>query len=1167
MSDSTNALASPPSPPATSTAVPRHGGLGGWRRLMILACVVAAAAIAVTYAVWTWSDLRRRPVRPLEMGGQWVRAAGEPAYTGCFVRRVRLPGHARNAWLAIAACDGFEVTVNGTPVGWQYLWRPTRPFQATLSEPGQRLTWPLAALSLNFARDYQWESHRNYVLPVFFDLAPYLTVGTNRICVEVESRRAPAKVRLDGDIELCTGERISLASSPDWQGEAVPPDYQHLDWRSPQYEAAGWPQAVVAETPPGQLLRTFDPRIYTTPFRGLWIRHPAATAQDSTWFEKQWHCDQVPDEAWLRIAANRNYEVCVNGRRWFLKTPDTTGLESGEWIFGNRRAADAPAAAERLDPHDAEGPFLPETVEPSWHGRPVDREWWEETPLATRRTTGGPSVLNQPVVPKALARDLAIGGFYAYNLSGLLHAGSNTIAIRLDRPATSDPARWPGQLAVDGEISSEDGSRDAIVSDGTWTARPVGADPVAGPSAAARVVRSARQAEGSLPTLHYRGTPLLRDFFPPWLKPAILAALAALLGAAGGLTLVGLFVRRRAPGAGAAALSRPVAAFVSVVLDALLPLGAVIAAMILLYVAYGERREQVWFLQPDLWFWGLGAAALLGGLAALARILRLTGASFPRLMAGGWQRFLHRFPQTYGWSCLILGIALSAFFLRVYALDFQPLDDDELASAQAIASIAQTGVPKYVPDAVWYTRSPLYHYLVGGAVWLFGENLWVLRLPSALFGVATGLLLYWCGARLLHRPWVGLTAFLLAAVHPEMIFTSHLVRFYQQQQFFALLTICWFCKGFVTDQSQRYRYLTLAAFAAAVLSQEVSFMMAFPLAVGYLFFAANRPTADNVKLIVAAACVVVAIAVDWLVFQTHCLTRFEGYSPTMQADIQPHFWEPYNFLSLFLGYSRIHVLLSIALLLGMPAAFRERDRVVYALHLFLFSGVVLTNLLVTQVSLRYQYWLYPLLLLLAVNNARAGLARWGALLENRTRRRPRLSFASGAALVVVCLAMVLSWSPWKIAATYDTKLLGDSTGAFSYIRSQLRPDDIVMTTEPHAKGALLEIGRSDYEIQIPVLYDFVLLQRGALIDRAAAARAVTSLEQLQQLCGEHPRIWIAINRERFLSRGQAINWQYPAARVELFLRQNLQLKYRSHLWCVYLWDADQGFQRSFRHDS
>jgi hypothetical protein len=1160
---------SPPPAAGDSQRPERHPVLGRGR-FIALAAVVTVAAVCTTYAAWQWSSVARtEPLRPLEMSGQWIQTPDEEAYGGHFRREFRLPGHVRNAWLAIGACDGFEVTVNGAPAGCLYVWRPTRPFQYTLSERGQRVSFPTVALALNVAREYQWEVHRHYLLPTFLDLTPYLHLGKNVICVEIEARRPPAKVRFDGAIELVSGESIKLASGTGWLAEPLPPDYQNLDWRGIDYRSLGWRHAVCADPPPGQPLQAFDPRIFSTAFRGSWIRHPAANAQDSVWFETEWQCDRAPDDAWLRIATNRNFDLFINGERGFPATPDRTGLESGDWIFGSRRAADPTVYPESLHTTEVGDLFIRQRFEPPRRGGPAD---WDIRKQAAAQlqwpNDRRPGALEQ-VAPKDFARDLAAGGYFAYNLRGLLHQGSNQIAIRLNRPESPSPADWSGQIAADGEVSFGDGTRQALASDGKWTCRCLGADSTEHPAfpAEAEVVNRARRAETPLAALQYRGTPIPHEVWAGWVAPAAFSAIAALLGMFGLLAVVALVSRRWAPGVGPRSLPPPVRIVASVLFDAILVFAVVIGMLVALQTVLGERSEQLWFLQPQIWQWGFLTAGVLGIAAALARILRMTGMARLRATAVRLGRLVRALPGTILWRFAVVWISLFILFLRVYALDFQPMDDDEYPSAMAIVSIARTGVPSYVPQAVWYTRSPLYHYITGASVWAFGENLWAMRIPTALFSVGTGVLTYLFGSRIMKRPWVGMAALVLATLHPQMVFTGHMVRFYQQQQFFALLVFYWFCKGFVTEQSQKYRYLTMAAILAAVLSQEITAVVIPQIVIGYLLFGENKSIRENIKLFVVAVCVVAVIAVDWMLYQTHCLTRLEGFSPFMQADVQPHIWEPYNTLTVFLSYSRIHVVLSIVLILGLPAALRERNRVSMAMHFLLFSGVVLTNLLVTQVSVRYVYWLFPLLFLLAIDNTRAGLAWLSSLGGFASRRRREFGFAPALCSLVVLAAMVAGFAPWRIPSTYGTKLLGDSSGAFQYIRSQLRPGDIVVAHEPHGKGAYMEIGQVDYELQIPIIYDFVLYDNGELVDRGSGARAMVSLEQLQKVCASHDRVWVAINRDKFQTRGQRLLWEHPTARTDLFLRENLQMKRRGYLWWVYLWDAREGLYRQFRRNS
>jgi hypothetical protein len=362
-------------------------------------------------AVQNWKNLEeKQPLKPLEMKGQWIKAPGEELYSGCFIRQVHLSGNVRCAWLAVASTDEFDVTVNGRPVGWIVMWRPTRPFQNDLSQVGQRLKWPLSVLSLNFAREYQWEDHRSYSLPLFMDITRYFNKGTNVICVDLRSRHAPAALLVDGGIELWTGEKISVNSGTDWKAEPVPPDAQHPDWRSRMYKSQSWHQAEVADAPPGEMYRSFDPRIYHTAFRGQWLRHPAASAQDSVWFQKVWQCDRKPTDAWIRLATNRRYEIYINGRRGFIDTPDSSGLENGEWIYNQTRDFGPLTLPENLDPNEVGSLFVGQsfsTPRNSYYLENVDDKKVQgkpPIPASQRNAEKSPSGLTS-ATPKALAKD------------------------------------------------------------------------------------------------------------------------------------------------------------------------------------------------------------------------------------------------------------------------------------------------------------------------------------------------------------------------------------------------------------------------------------------------------------------------------------------------------------------------------------------------------------------------------------------------------------------------------------------------------------------------------------------------------------------------------------------------------------------------------------------
>ena len=122
---------------------------------------------------------------------------------------------------------------------------------------------------------------------------------------------------------------------------------------------------------------------------------------------------------------------------------------------------------------------------------------------------------------------------------------------------------------------------------------------------------------------------------------------------------------------------------------------------------------------------------------------------------------------------LVVVVALAAG-LRLHRLDTLPpgLHTDEAANAWNAYCLLKTGTnqqgfrwPVSYLRAFGDNRSTLYVYLLLPFQALGGLNVWTTRLPGAVGGVVTVLLLYWIGTRLADST-VGLTAAVLLAVNP-----------------------------------------------------------------------------------------------------------------------------------------------------------------------------------------------------------------------------------------------------------------------------------------------------------------------------------------------------------------------------------------------------------------
>lgn len=80
-------------------------------------------------------------------------------------------------------------------------------------------------------------------------------------------------------------------------------------------------------------------------------------------------------------------------------------------------------------------------------------------------------------------------------------------------------------------------------------------------------------------------------------------------------------------------------------------------------------------------------------------------------------------------------LVVAGVWLRVVGLGHRQLAVDEYYWVSSIRHILQGGWPAF-PDGGWYVRGVLAQYITAASVLIFGDALWVYRLPSVLFSVA-----------------------------------------------------------------------------------------------------------------------------------------------------------------------------------------------------------------------------------------------------------------------------------------------------------------------------------------------------------------------------------------------------------------------------------------------
>ncbi len=1050
----------------------------------------------------------------------WIRTTDTTQYTGSFRKDYHLTGQIKSGWIGISSYGGYELLCNGNPVGAQTYWRPTRGFQNGLTERGQKIETKEPIIAYNFPREYQWSGHRNDHVVIFYDLSKHLRKGKNSLCLDIESRLSNPSVIAFGELHFQNGTTQKIHSDSTWLAQGSPGKLRQNHWVNPKVDVQHWPNAVELTGPSKQFLSLVPKGFFALPPPSQWIASGLAS-KETTW-ESEFKITSA-DSSCLKILSHHNYWIWVNGTRLQPSNISKKGYSEGQWLLaweGRKPLATPPGL---LDPDETDSLFGGKRFASPRHGDPTvnDFKRYENVQNRTRdrpnqtgkieetpddeprgREQDPYGFLEEPeaATPHTVVRKRFPAQLHAYDISALLHPGNNLIKIRqLNHNDIGYSSSQGMRVSISGGVINTEGQLTLDFEKLTWN--------VSNGNSEAKVQQGLHIHQSDLATLKFLGTPQG--------SPSFLSLFIALT-----VMLLVSLTPAKYIGQGFTRIC-----FLFVILSIL---------YYILAETFRERSEILWVLQlTNL------TVALLWLCSIIMIILRSRSS---RLIS----------KQGHYWLCGAL--LLTTFILRAWNIEHQPIDDDEYASIQACLSIIKTGVPQIAGD-IWYSRSPLYHYAAAAFSMIFGGHLAAIRLYSVLLSVLTGWVLWLICARHLRSRLIATIALLIFALHPFLIFSGHIARFYQQQQFTVLLMIYLFIEGFLYTRSKWHRAGAVALFAAATLSQEISISFVPVFFLLYLLFGKGVKITWDVKTLCYIFLAGLLIGLDIALFKVKCLTRSVGVSPNVEATIAPTFWDLGNIASMFIGYSRLHLTLSFFYFISLVYSMRRGAKKYIVLHMVLLISILSFNLLITSSSYRYMYSIIPIWILLGAHGIQ--VFTWWSSLHIGSRYRPILSLTA-------VTFVVLSFSPWRILSSYQEKILGDPISALGYVKENFRPNDKVMITEPHPHAAKLEVGQVDYDLVIPILYDFAYNDQGLLRDRNGNAAVVNRLAQLQTIFSSTDRLWIVVNREKFRSRKKNIRWEYPGAREELFLRENCSLEYRSYLWSVFLWDSAEGKLKTFR---
>jgi len=189
-------------------------------------------------------------------------------------------------------------------------------------------------------------------------------------------------------------------------------------------------------------------------------------------------------------------------------------------------------------------------------------------------------------------------------------------------------------------------------------------------------------------------------------------------------------------------------------------------------------------------------------------------------------------------------IIILAAVLRLYALDKFPagLNADEATIGYNAYSLLETGKDEHGASWPLVFRSfddykpPLYFYLVLPFVKVLGLNIWAVRLPSALLGIASVYLIYLLTTKLFNKN-IGLLSALILATSPWHLHFSRGGWEANSATFFLLLGVWAFFKSLNTP---KYFYLSSFSFVFSLYSYH-SMRIITPLLFLFLVVIFHKP--------------------------------------------------------------------------------------------------------------------------------------------------------------------------------------------------------------------------------------------------------------------------------------------------------------------------------------
>jgi 4-amino-4-deoxy-L-arabinose transferase-like glycosyltransferase len=503
---------------------------------------------------------------------------------------------------------------------------------------------------------------------------------------------------------------------------------------------------------------------------------------------------------------------------------------------------------------------------------------------------------------------------------------------------------------------------------------------------------------------------------------------------------------------------------------------------------------------------------------------------------------------------ILMALMAVGFYLRLsYALTTSPYID-EYTTIWVAQRTVEHGYPVFSTGAIYALGLP-FTYLDALLFFLFQSSELLARIPSVVIGVGTVLSAYLVGKRMFSAH-EGLAAAAMVALGPQAVLWGGRARNYALIQLIVLWAAYLLYKWAIAEEGDRYGWLFVIAFVAAVWTHEVA-MLLYPAFLFCAFLRRGWRWFLTRKVIVANVLMFLGMAGSLYLYRR---LRPPGWGEVGEGRLEVGL--SFNLLGaiqrykpFFLGWDDLPFaailtalcVLALAYLLLRAARVRSLTSILSPsneLAPLAYLGLLLVLIVLEMFfvvnerrwSPRYFFIEAPLFYFVAINVG----SRMIGFGERWLQRRGWLGTAywaryrGWAKLVATALGLVvigvLSW-PAATAAIAKGEYGYDR--AFLYVRENRQPGDKVMTFAISPCAVYLGEDACDYVAIEKDFHSYSTQREGQWIEAWAGAPILFTDEALREAVESSPRTWFVVDESRLRTRYTQEFIQYVWDRMEL----------------------------------